>query len=241
MRESRVVAVLTGALALAVFTEWSLRDVAGPAARTARFLYPFAIAIGASSILQPRRRRALAAIGLRRPVVPGLVVGAVAVVPMAVVLAVSSPGISQAALADPVRLVEMSFGAGAREELFFRGLIFLHLWHGTRLGFRGAMVVSALLFGALHLPGQWATSDAGDLLGVLAITAVGGAFYAWLVAEWDSLWVAVALHGGMNFVWALFDAGDNAVGGQNGNLARIATIGLMIALTERHRRARNRG
>ncbi|HEX4079390.1 MAG TPA: CPBP family intramembrane glutamic endopeptidase [Rhizomicrobium sp.] len=63
------------------------------------------------------------------------------------------------------------------------------------------------------------------------ITFVGGVLFCWLTERWNSIWPGFIIHAGLNLVWSLFALGENTVGGELGNLARLATLAAMIGLT----------
>lgn len=132
------------------------------------------------------------------------------------------------------RLLVMTLFAALFEEVLYRGFLFGQLFRFTRLGFIPAVGLSALIFAMGHL---YQSTDPGVLAGIFFTTLLGGAFFAWLYAEWEyNLWIPVMLHLFMNLAWILFGAGDNAMGGVLPNLFRIITIALMVLLTLRHRR-----
>jgi len=216
--------VLAAMVAYAVFAV-TLRE----APSVLRLLLPFALVALALALGQGAGPgEMLRLTGLASPIGSGLVWGLVASLPMALILAVAAGGLDPDALREPLNLVRKTLGAGLAEEVFFRGLVFLQLYRVW--GFGPAMVVSGAFFGLMHLPSQL-DRPAVELLGVAVITGVGGAFYAWLLARWENLWLLVALHAAMNLWWTLFAAGSNAVGGGAGNLARAATIMLLVVVT----------
>lgn len=90
--------------------------------------------------------------------------------------------------------------AGVVEELLFRGLVLLLLvraWGTTRRGVVGAVVVSALLFGASHLV-NLASGDAGTTALQATEAGLSAVLYGALVLTGGSLWPAIALHGVVN-------------------------------------------
>lgn len=78
------------------------------------------------------------------------------------------------------------------EELLFRGVVFRIVEELT--GTWGALVVSGLVFGGLHLVNPGAT-----VWGALAIAIEGGAMTAAAYAATRSLWLPIGLHLGWNF------------------------------------------
>ena len=71
------------------------------------------------------------------------------------------------------------------EEIFFRGFIIAGL--ASRLGIRGAMVVSALVFSLFHM-------DPGVLIPIF----ITGLLLAWLYRRTGSLWPGIVAHAGQN-------------------------------------------
>jgi membrane protease YdiL (CAAX protease family) len=86
----------------------------------------------------------------------------------------------------------MAIGAGAIEEIVFRGVVFrlLEEWGGTTVG----LAASALLFGGLHCLNPQAT-----LLGVAAIVLLGGIMLAAAYVLTRRLWLPIGIHAGWNF------------------------------------------
>ena len=127
----------------------------------------------------------------------------------------------------PVLGVAMSLGLVGpfAEEVLFRGFLFRQGRQWAGLSFWGAAVLSSLLFGLGHLS-QGATLAAALL--AAAITFVGGLIYCWLTERWGSLWPAILLHVGIDFLWLAFLLGDNAIGGQVGNAARLAGLAVVV-------------
>jgi uncharacterized protein len=118
------------------------------------------------------------------------------------------------------------------EELLYRGYLFRQLYRRAGWSFGVTIVVTAIAFGLAHV--AFAFSNGGWLraLGVVGITGIGGAFFAWLFVRWsDNLWVPFAFHALMNLWWHLFDVDTDALGGWLANGARILTIVLAIVLT----------
>lgn len=99
-------------------------------------------------------------------------------------------GVNAAAPGLVAGFAQMMF-VGVFEELLMRAVLFRLLERS--LGSWAALVISSLLFGLAHLPGN----GAGTLALVIAIVA--GAFFgaAWLATR--RLWLCAALHVGWNF------------------------------------------
>ena len=115
------------------------------------------------------------------------------------------------------------------EELFYRGFLFGQLYRFGGWGFIPAGLLSALIFGGMHL---YQANDLGNAIGVFAMTGMGGMWFAWLYIEWGkNLWVSIFLHLFMNCYWGLFAMSENAAGGFEANLFRFATIALTVFAT----------
>ena len=122
------------------------------------------------------------------------------------------------------------------EEFYFRGFLFGQLYRYTNWGFIPAVIIGAILFGAVHL---YQGKEMSELLDIFLITFMGAVLYAWAYVEWNyNLWVPIFLHLLMNLSWELFSAGENALGGAASNLFRGATIALIIILTLAYKRRR---
>ncbi|MEM1092605.1 MAG: CPBP family intramembrane glutamic endopeptidase [Pseudomonadota bacterium] len=172
-------------------------------------------------------RRAPWALGLQASLWTGLAFGMFCTLPMLIGYALFgsfSPGErplwSQTAY---------SLFPGVFEEIFFRGFLFGLLFRFGGWGFLPASLLGAVFFGAGHM---WQGADLAETVGVVAITATGAVWFAYLYAEWDdNLWVPITFHVLMNAWWGLFAISDTALGGAVGNIFRFATIALSIAVT----------
>jgi membrane protease YdiL (CAAX protease family) len=91
-------------------------------------------------------------------------------------------------------------GSPLAEELFFRGIVFKELQ--KMMGVSKAAILSALAFGAIHVP-QWMLLD--DLYGIELMSVFGsifiyGVIFAFLVYFTKSLWAALLPHWINNFI-----------------------------------------
>lgn len=124
------------------------------------------------------------------------------------------------------RLLQSSVRAPVLEELLCRGLLVgtVAVAFGVRSAATSlAVVVGALVFGMLHVPWTWDGIAAG--WATLLVTGLGGAWYAWLMLRWGSLWPPMLLHATMNLGWLLGQtSGGAGGGGMVDNLLRVATI-----------------
>ncbi len=120
------------------------------------------------------------------------------------------------------------------EELLYRGFLFGQLFRFAGWGFIPAALANALVFGLGHL---YQANNFGEAIGVFAVTALGGVWFAWLYVEWNnSLWLPIAMHFLMNLSWDLFNTNLNAAGDSFTNLFRGLTIALSIYYTIRYKR-----
>ncbi len=111
------------------------------------------------------------------------------------------------------------------EELLFRGLLIAALapafgWRGPRFWINAS--AAALLFAVIHI--AWTSAGFADGWPILLVTAAGGLWYAWLLSRWQTLWLPIALHAGMNLAWLLASATGGAGSGIIENALRAATI-----------------
>lgn len=124
--------------------------------------------------------------------------------------------------------------AALGEELFYRGFLFGQLFRFGGWGFLPAGLLNALVFASGHL---YQADDWAGALGIFAVTAAGGMWFAWLYIEWDNnLWVPVFLHFLMNLWWTAFEVSETAGGGWMANLFRAATIAATVVWTLRRKR-----
>lgn len=113
-------------------------------------------------------------------------------------------------------------GAAACEELLFRGVLFriVEEWAGTVV----ALVVSALLFGTMHLLNPGAT-----VWGALAIAVEAGLMLGAAYVATRSLWLPIGVHLGWNFAESgIFGSTVSGSNGTVGGLLRGAPHGPAI-------------
>ena len=128
------------------------------------------------------------------------------------------------------------------EELLFRGFLFRQLVRRAGWSVPTAIAVSAIFFGFGHVP--FADSDIWIALrGPLYISprivtdfsvalqyAVGGALFAWIASRWNSLWPAIALHGLINFWWALTPGEHARLVFEPSLLGAAQTLSIIVAI-----------
>jgi membrane protease YdiL (CAAX protease family) len=104
-------------------------------------------------------------------------------------------------LSDPAKVAVTFLNAlaiGLVEETIFRGVIlyaFLRLWGDSQRGLARTMVVSSLLFGAIHLVNLLAGAPVEDVLSQTIFTTFLGFFLAAVVLYARSIWPAIVVHG----------------------------------------------
>jgi len=91
-------------------------------------------------------------------------------------------------------LLVMGVCAGIAEEILYRGVLFRLVEEG--LGTWGAVLVSALVFGGIHL-----TNPDGTLWGAVAIAIEAGILFAAVYVITRSLWWCIGLH----FAWNIME------------------------------------
>lgn len=166
--------------------------------------------------------------GLARPLLPPAIFAAILFVPTYAAL-VALAGVD--ASLDPQELVFTGAVFPVFEEVVFRGLAIGVLMRHFGWRIVPAALLPSVFFGAAHL---WQGGDLTEGLSIAALTGIGGLWFGWVYWKWGfNLWPAIFLHIGLNVAWTLFALGDNALGGQLGNIARVAVIAGSIALTLR--------
>ncbi len=173
----------------------------------------------------------LRAMGIQKGFFKGLGVAFVFTLPMLIGYAwVSGGGVNE--LATEMNFQKFYWGiilAPLAEELFYRGFLFGQLYRFGGWGFIPAGLLSALIFGSMHL---YQANDLGSAIGIFAMTGMGGMWFAWLYIEWErNLWLSIFLHFFMNCYWGIFGMADNAAGGFYANLFRIITIMVSVMAT----------
>jgi membrane protease YdiL (CAAX protease family) len=134
-----------------------------------------------------------------------------------------------AGVAPVGRALVFAFIAPFAEEVLFRGFMFRQLYRRARLGFWISALLPSALFAAAHL---YQSRNLGEMVGILAVTGLGGIGFCWVFMRWqDNLWAVFGLHALMNLWWEVFAVDDTALGGWLANGARLLTIALAILLT----------
>lgn len=169
---------------------------------------------------------AVRVIGLRRPPVRAI---AALLALFASTIAICAAFLPVSDSESPAALWWLAFGGPLFEEVTFRGLAIgtLMIIAGWRL--LPAAALTAAAFGVGH---AWQGSGLGDAAAIIAITMIGGLLLGWMYVRWRfNLWPPLLAHIGLNLVWAVFEFGDNAIGGWLGNGVRLTLIVLILGGT----------
>lgn len=170
--------------------------------------------------------RAARELGLLAPVARGLAFAAIASFPMLVAFAATShvnPKLSA------LGVLVYCFVSPFAEEVMFRAYLFKQLYRRARVGFWFSALLPSAMFALAHV---YQAGSLSDLLGIVAITGLGGLLFCWVFMKWqDNVWPVFGLHAAMNLWWEVFAVDDTALGGWLANGARLVTVVLAIALT----------
>ena len=121
------------------------------------------------------------------------------------------------------------FIAPFAEEVVFRGYLFGQLYRRARWGFWLSALIPSALFALGH---AYQASGFWQLVGIFAVTGLGGLLGCWMYLRWQfDLWVVFGLHALMNLWWEVFGVADTALGGWIANGARLLTVAVAILLT----------
>lgn len=179
-------------------------------------------------------RAAIAELGLAGSAARGLGLAFVASLPMLVTLFFVRKGAIHFSAETMLSSVVL---AAVTEEVLFRGYLFRQLYRRAGWRFVPAVLVTGMLFGLAHISTAL-RGGAMEVVGVVVITTLGGAFFAGLFVRWnDNLWVPIGMHLFMNAWWELFAVSPSAIGNWGANGARalaiVTAIGLTLRFTKR--------
>lgn len=185
--------VVSAQVVVAVQGSWWLSLVVGPLMA--------ALTLGAYAWVVRRTERrapvevALAGAGgsVGRGVAIGLAMFGVVIAVIALAGGYRVAGVGSVAVA--LGLLGLVVAGATAEEVLVRGVLFRVV--EERAGTWGAMAVTAVLFGAMHLPNPGAT-----LWGATAIAIEAGLMLAAAYAATRTLWLPIGLHVGWNFAAA---------------------------------------
>lgn len=234
---------LAGALAVGVYSPLVLPEL-GDVGELALYLAGSLGVVALALVVTHRMpvHAVPAELGMDRGVLQGLAWALVLTVPMLLGFLVLrrgvffEPGGMDDLTERPWAVLQSWAGAGLVEETLFRGYFFRQLvrrggWPAGR-----AMLLCGLVFGLLHVPGAWG-EPAGEIVGAVAVTAIGGAAFCWMLLRWDwNLWFVIGWHAFVNLWWTLGQGGDTAAGDGLSNALRLGVVALTVVATIRHGR-----
>lgn len=186
------------------------------------------ISLGLSLTHRIGPKRILRELGLLAPPGRAFTFAFLASLPMLIGFALSTkPHLSV------IGLLTWTVIAPITEEIGFRGYLFRQLYRRAGWGFWLAALINSLLFALLHVYQAFLGEfNVWELVGIVAITGLGGWFFAWLFVRWqDNLWVPIAVHIFMNAWWEVFAIDKTALGGWIANGTRILTVIIAVVLT----------
>jgi membrane protease YdiL (CAAX protease family) len=118
---------------------------------------------------------------------------------------------------------------GFFEELIYRAMITGLLIRVAKWAVTPAVLVSAILFGWVHL---YQADDMMSAVMVFLLTSLGGIGFALFYKFWNwNLWFPIFMHMFMNLSFVLFEMGNTALMDRNGNIFRAITLLLAIGAT----------
>ena len=171
-------------------------------------------------------RRVIAATGLYKSPLTGLIYALMSVLPMLLFVIFWGKWNKELSF---WYIVNTTLVAGFFEELFFRGILLGMLFRYARWGFVPAVLISSLIFALGHI------YQGGDLFTSLLaalVTGFGGLLFGWIYIESNyNLWFSIFLHALMNFSWIAFSLAENAASAGVGlNIARLLTVIIAVVL-----------
>jgi hypothetical protein len=90
---------------------------------------------------------------------------------------------------------------GTVEEILFRGVVLyalVRVWGNSQRGLFFAVLLSAALFGSIHLLQAFGGRPVGEALMTVLEATISGLWWGTLVILWGTVWPAVILHTGSN-------------------------------------------
>lgn len=115
--------------------------------------------------------------------------------------------------------------AAVTEEVVFRGIIFRIV--EERMGSWLALVISAVLFGLMHLAGSSSSQVSGgaEVWGAVAIALQGGLLMGAAYLATRSLWLPIGVHFSWNFVESAFGTAVSGKSSEFGSLVHSTLLG----------------
>ena len=165
-------------------------------------------------------------VGLIKPILPGMLFGIIATLPMWIIFSAGVPLAPEFSLNG---IFYLAFLSPFAEEMIFRGFAFGQIRRHAKLGFWPASIITGLVFGLGHIG---FSQDFSQIIGIFLITGVGGILFAWIYEKWDyNLWVPFWLHCLMNLNWQIFDVGNSAFAGWIPTTLQLSVGIIAIVLT----------
>ena len=158
-----------------------------------------------AAVVVEGRRDFFAALGLDGPAPIAIGAGFVMAAPTLVALWITREPVETAL---PLHLVRIALATTLTEELALRGYALLTLTRraGYRAPTAAALTALALAAAPASSPRPGARDRRCELVEIAHVAAATAGWFAWLVLAWrGNLWVAIALHFGMNLAWSLFE------------------------------------
>jgi membrane protease YdiL (CAAX protease family) len=194
------------------------------------FFVPESIKVGAGVIACVAVARWLYGRGdhfaLQRGFSGGLVFGGIASMPMLVGFALTR----SIHIANALSVLFLAALFPLAEEVVSRGFAFRLLHLREHWNWWMAAGVVAAVTGAAHVS---SAQSATEVLGLFALTGVGGFLFSWLMMRWGSLWFAFGLHLFMNLWWEVFSVSRIALGGWFAFAMQLACIFAAVIITLR--------
>ncbi|HEY4119628.1 MAG TPA: CPBP family glutamic-type intramembrane protease [Byssovorax sp.] len=190
------------------------------------------VLVAFAAVVVEGRRDFFAALGLDQPVPIAAGAGLAMAAPTLVALWIAREPVETAL---PLHLVRIALATTLTEEIALRGYALLTLTR--RAGFRAptAAALTMLALAAARVATAFGHASARELVEIGLVAAATSGWLAWLVLAWrGNLWVAIALHFGMNLAWSLFEVDTH--GGVAPHVGRLASVAASIALTLAARR-----
>jgi len=189
------------------------------------------VSLCVAALLLMRRRRIVRELAIDGRVLPALAFGVAAAWPMLIGFAIAN----RSDVTDWISVAYLAFFSPFVEELVTRGFAFRAL---RRSGWPlwPAAVACAMITGIAHIEkGQ----TAAQILGIFAVSGIGGLTFSWLIERWQSIWFPFALHALMDFSWELFNVAPTVLGGWYAFVLQSASVLLAILITLRFTRTRD--
>lgn len=168
---------------------------------------------------------------LNKPVLPGLLFGLIASVPMLTGFVFTRK--TEPHLVLPVLLFLDLFSPFA-EEVHVRAFGFWQLRKRMAWPFWAAVIPQAILSGLGHIEKGTSWTEIAE---IFLLIFSGGVIFSWLLEKWQSIWFPLFLHVFMNLWWDIFTVSDTVLGGWFAFAVQQITMLLAIGITLLYQRA----